>query len=145
MSIDAFPDLRALAENLRDRQLVATAASERSTVYGYIRTSDKHLAYIDACEDLLTWWCVAEGWRLGCVFRDTGVDGNALVRPGFTALLDALQVTERSRVVVVHSTHLSPCLAVAKRLRLALRRVGATCCTLTDAVGSESAPSATGR
>jgi hypothetical protein len=79
----------------------------RPLVYGYLRSRIARPSYIAGCVDTLERWCAHESWRLGGIFRDVGVPGGALVRPGFTAALDALGVGGSGGLALVNAGHLS--------------------------------------
>jgi hypothetical protein len=104
-----------------------------------VRTRAVHPAYVDACADLLTWWSVANGLRLGTVFRDHGVTSTALIRPGFTGLLDVLRLPDSAGVLAIESKHLSGTAAIAKRLTSEIRRTGSTVRILADELAEVNA------
>jgi hypothetical protein len=132
MAADIFPELQVLASKLRRRPPTALAANKRLTVYGYVRTDEHRPDYANSCTDLLTSWCAAQGWRLGSVFRDLGVDSETLVRPGLSGLLDVLWLPDSAGALVIDSTHLSAIASVATRLMLAVRRTGTKVRILAD-------------
>lgn len=106
-------------------------------VYGYLRTTDHSPSLAEVYETDLVAWCEKEGWQLGAVFRDVGVAPNALIRPAFTAALDALHLPGSDTLVVLSRSHLSTVNTVATRLHSELRRTGATLC-----IKNERAPTA---
>ena len=131
MTSDTFPELQVLARKLLQLPPADPPAAAQM-VYGYVRTRTAQPAYADACADLLTWWSVATGLRLGTVFRDNGVASTALVRPGFTGLLDVLWLPDSAGALVIEIKHLSGTATIAKRLTSDIRRTGATVRILAD-------------
>ncbi len=101
------------------------AADTSQVVYGYLRTANHTPTLAAACEADLVAWCEDEGWQLGAVFRDVGVAPDALIRPGFTAALDALRLPDSDTLLVLNRDHLSTVSTVATRLRSELHRTGA--------------------
>ncbi|MCU1685405.1 MAG: hypothetical protein JWQ81_6144 [Amycolatopsis sp.] len=138
MTSDAFPQLQVLASKLLQLPLVDPPTSAEM-VYGYVRTNTVQPAYVDACADLLTWWSSAIGLRLGTVFRDHGVAGTALIRPGFTGLLDVLRLPQSAGALVVEGSHLSGSAAVAKQLSSEIRRTASTLRILADELAEVTA------
>ncbi|WP_370945379.1 recombinase family protein [Amycolatopsis sp. cg5] len=133
-SPQSFPDLQALALRLLFRQYREVSSSQRPMVYGYIRCDEPQPDYVTACADLLTWWTMAEGWRLGTIFQDVGISAETVVRPGFTGLLDAVRLPDSAAAVVVDIAHLSTCELGARRLTMAIRSTASTLHVLTDAL-----------
>jgi hypothetical protein len=132
MAADTFPELQALADRLEAKPPRKLPASQRLTVYGYVRSDERRPVYADACADLLIRWSVTEGWRLGTVFRDVGVGAETLVRPGFSGLLDVLRLPGSVGALVVDAAHVSSSTSVAQRLTLAVRGTGTTVLVLAD-------------
>ncbi|MCU1679450.1 MAG: hypothetical protein JWQ81_189 [Amycolatopsis sp.] len=140
MTADAFPDLQLLAKKLLQLPPAEPPATAQM-VYGYVRTralQSAH-AYANACADLLTWWSVASGMCLGTVFRDQGVASTALIRPGFTGLLDVLRLPDSACALVIDRTHLSAFSAIAKQLTADIRRTGSTVRILADELSEVTA------
>ncbi|WP_414940147.1 hypothetical protein [Amycolatopsis sp. cmx-11-51] len=135
MANDVFPELQALAARLIAMPPVEAGASALPTVYGYVWAEHPKPAYIEACADVLTWWSVARGLRLSVVFRDIGLKPDALIRPGFTAATDVLQLPDVDGLLVLTRRHLSTEPSVADRLALEVRRTGTTLRVLTDELG----------
>ncbi|MCG8914902.1 recombinase family protein [Actinokineospora sp. PR83] len=84
------------------------AAPPAEVVFGYVRSVSDRPGYVEGCKETLAWWCAREGWELWTVFTDvcSGVL-EADERPGFTGLLDALDMRPAAAVVVVDGGHLS--------------------------------------
>ncbi|WP_027945286.1 recombinase family protein [Amycolatopsis taiwanensis] len=98
---------------------------ERAVYYGYLHSEEDHGTAVEAAYEALVSWCVDQGRYLSTVFRDVGISSYSLRRPGFTGLLDALELPDSAGVVVIDWSHLSQSKSVAKRLALAVRRTGA--------------------
>jgi DNA invertase Pin-like site-specific DNA recombinase len=131
MTADAFPELQLPAKKLLQFPPAEPPATAQM-IYGYVRASTTKPAYADACADLLTWWSVATGVRLGTVFRDHGVASTTLVRPGFTGLLDVLRLPDSAGALVIEGKHLSDTARIAKQLTADIRRTGSTVRILAD-------------
>ncbi|MFF0149136.1 resolvase-like protein [Amycolatopsis sulphurea] len=134
MADNSYPDLCDLRDRLATLPLPKLAASKPPAVYGYVRTAVFDMAYADGCTDLLRDWSQREGWRLGGVFRDLGVLGSVLERPGFTGLLDVLRLPDSTAALVLTNRHLSDSNSVAAHLTQTIRRTGATLRVLADVI-----------
>ncbi|WP_329067756.1 hypothetical protein [Amycolatopsis sp. NBC_01480] len=137
MTAETFPELHVLARKLLTIPPAEYPANPQM-VYGYVRTGTVDPAYADACADLLTWWSVASGLRLGTIFRDRGVASTALIRPGFTGLLDVLRLPDSASALVIESKHLSGTATIAKQLTAEIRRTGSTLRILADELAEVS-------
>lgn len=77
-------------------------------VYGYIRVSTKTQVFqglgLEVQERLIRELCEAEGWELLGIFRDEGVSGAVVDRPGLSALLETLNGVKD--VVVANTSRL---------------------------------------
>ena len=113
-------------------------SADRAVYYGYVRTDTGNEA--TSAYDALVCWCVDQGWYLSTIFRDVGMCSNALRRPGFTGLLDALHLPDTAGAVVLDWTHLSDSAVIAKRLHLAVRRIGVELLVRDDAVPNRLRP-----
>ncbi|OKJ97404.1 recombinase family protein [Amycolatopsis sp. CB00013] len=131
---DAFPELQELAGWLGQQPPSPLTTTTSPLVYGYVRTPESQPSYAEACADLLTWWSVARGWRLGVIFRDVGVGCAHEARPGFTGLLDVLQLPEAAFALVVTSDHLDRRPTEATRRTAKIRRTGCQVRILADEV-----------
>ncbi|MFK0250868.1 recombinase family protein [Amycolatopsis azurea] len=131
---DAFPDLHELAGWLGRQPPLPLTDTAAPLVYGYVRTPEPQPSYADACADLLTWWSVTRGWRLGVVFRDVGVGCSQSVRPGFTGLLDVLRLPEAAFALVVSRDQLARKPEEATRLGAKIRRTSCHLRVLADEV-----------
>ena len=136
MTDEDYLDLRDLRARLVAQPRSKPTAGTASIAYGYVRTAVPDPAYGDACTALLSEWCQREGWQLGGVFRDVGVCGLRLDRPGFTGLLDALRLANSAAVLVLAARHLSHSDRVAEQLTSQIRRTGAVLRVLADEVNA---------
>lgn len=100
-------------------------APAQPLVYGYVRCAVKRPTYVAACHDALVRWCGDEDWQLGAVFTDASTPPRQLIRPGFTALLDALSLPGVLGVVVVDAAHFSSHPSVVTSLVRRIRDTGA--------------------
>ncbi|MCU1685206.1 MAG: hypothetical protein JWQ81_5945 [Amycolatopsis sp.] len=132
MTSDAFPEHQELCTRLLAKAATEPATPTNQVVYGYIHHTRRNTAYLAACADLLEWWCLSEGWHLGAVFRDRGVPGSTLIRPGFTGLMDVLQLNQNAYALVIETNHLFGTKSIATRLTSVNHRTGAKLRILTD-------------
>jgi hypothetical protein len=82
-------------------------ADTRSLAHGYLRMEEPDEARIALlCKDMGT-FCAVNGYRLGSIFIDRGVQDDVFARTGFIDLLNAVRLTCASVVVVPTLDHLS--------------------------------------
>ena len=83
-------------------------------------------------------YCAREGLALELVFADSGIGDTELVRPGWTALLDALRRTGGPLVVLPTMDHLSRDPVLRAELRTQLSEAGATVTMMSNAAARPS-------
>jgi len=101
-----------------------------SVVFGYVRLSR---ADPPGVRRQIGAYCAREGLALELVFADSGIGDAELVRPGWTALLDALRRTGGPVVVLPTLDHLSRDPVLRAELRTQLSAAGATVTVMSNA------------
>jgi hypothetical protein len=76
-------------------------------LYGYLRVVRGDLERAAGLKRDLLDFARANGFMLGTVFTDWGVDDTAIARPGFSSLLDVCKLVGSYGVVVPTRAHLS--------------------------------------
>lgn len=102
-------------------------ASKRDTapglvVYGYVLASIPDEIEIAALHKEIAHFCRREGYRLEHIITDREVADDVVVRPGFAALLEALELDSSHGVVLMDADHLSRDNAARAHLYRAIRR-----------------------
>jgi DNA invertase Pin-like site-specific DNA recombinase len=124
-----------MAEPLSVQQLASPHG--RPVAYGYVRVAEPD-DEVAGLRQAIAEHCQANGWRLVTTFCDRGYDGSELARPGFSALLDVLALTESTHLVVPELDHLSGDKTVRSGLVRQVGRRGITlvvACRQTDGPG----------
>ncbi|TWP45816.1 hypothetical protein FKR81_38245 [Lentzea tibetensis] len=80
---------------------------QRNVVYGYVLAPIPDELEIAALHMEIVHFCASAGYRLEHVFTDREVPDDVVVRPGFAALLEALELPASHAVVVPHVDHIS--------------------------------------
>lgn len=80
---------------------------EQPVVYGYIHQPRLDAVALAADRKEITHYCAVRGYQLVTIFCDRLADDEALLRPGFFGLLDALSLPDSYGVVVVDGRMLS--------------------------------------
>jgi hypothetical protein len=93
--------------------------------YGYIRSACNDMREIERLEREMRLHALRRGLTLVDVFTDKRVASTALVRQGFTALLDSLKAAAPPIVFVPSLLHLSCQPALRAELELLIRDQGA--------------------
>lgn len=74
-------------------------------VIGYVRVSTEEQAAeglsIRGQAERLSAYCEAQGWTLGCIYRDAGASGGTIERPGLRAALEAVGAGEADVFLVL--------------------------------------------
>jgi hypothetical protein len=112
--------------------------SSKLLVHGYIRMEEPDEAQITAMRMDLGAFCVSSDFRLGLVFIDRGVPGDAFARKGYIDLLDAIRDTEAHAVLVPTLDHLSTQEFVRDALIRMAERAGAKVIVVYEADGANS-------
>ena len=94
-------------------------------LHGYVRVVRGDVGRAEAHKFGLWEFCRANGFMLGTVFTDWGVEDSEVARPGFSSLLDVCRFVGSEGVVVPAKTHLSPHDRTLETLMFQLRRIGA--------------------
>jgi DNA invertase Pin-like site-specific DNA recombinase len=97
----------------------------RPKVFGYIRSSRFDLVKVARLTRELEEYAEREDLALAYVFTDNGVSSTALVRPGFSVLLDSLAHPNAYGLVIPAVYHLSWKPEVRAILEERIREVGA--------------------
>ncbi|MCA1695237.1 MAG: recombinase family protein [Actinobacteria bacterium] len=97
----------------------------RPKVFGYIRSSRLDPVKVVRLTHELEEYADREGLALAYVFTDNGVSSTALVRPGFSVLLDSLSHPSAYGLVIPAVYHLSWRPAVRATLEQQIRETGA--------------------
>jgi hypothetical protein len=125
------------AENLSgDVPRRATQRSDQQSgrvVYGYIRVAVGDEIAVGILKADLLLFCRSNNFMLSTVFTDIDVDDSAVVRPGFTALLDVCKLVGSYGVVVPSYRHLSSFVSTLEFLKLQIKRTGAHLIVVDDA------------
>lgn len=103
----ALDDIRQLDEAPAWAMPTPSRTATMPFVYGYLRTAVDRPRFVQRCHDELLAWCQREGWHLGGIFTDIGVESETVWRDGFTNLLDAASHPGVFGVAVLHGSHLS--------------------------------------
>ena len=106
-------------------------------VFGYIRLSRPDNSRLELLRGDIREFCIREGLALDLVFADSGVNDIDLVRPGWTALIDALAQANAYAVVVPTLDHLSRDPVLRAELRAQITQTGATICLMPPATVHE--------
>ena len=94
-------------------------------VFGYVRVGSRHKARVERWRARIAEYCAQEGLALELVFADLAVRDTELVRAGWTALLDVLNLKDAQIVVVPTEDHLSRDPVLKADLRAQLAAAGA--------------------
>ena len=94
-------------------------------VFGYLRVGSRHKARVERWRARIAEYCAQEGLALELVFADLAVRDTELLRPGWTALLDVLNLKDAQIVVVPTEDHLSRDPVLKADLRAQLAAAGA--------------------
>jgi DNA invertase Pin-like site-specific DNA recombinase len=94
-------------------------------LHGYVRVVRGDVGRAEAHKFGLWEFCRANGFMLGTVFTDWGVEDSDVARPGFSSLLDVCRFVGSGGVVVPAKTHLSSHERTLETLTLQLKRIGA--------------------
>ncbi len=94
-------------------------------VFGYVRVGSRHKARVERWRARIAEYCAQEGLALELVFADLAVSDTELVRAGWTALLDVLNLKDAQIVVVPTEDHLSRDPVLRADLRAQLAAAGA--------------------
>jgi len=103
-----------------------------SVVFGYVRLSRADSGGVRRLRRRIDAYCAREGLALELVFADSGIGDAELVRPGWTALLDALRRTGGPVVVLPTLDHLSRDPLLRAELRTQLSEAGATVAVVSN-------------
>jgi hypothetical protein len=93
-------------------------------VYGYCKVAEGDTVRAAILKEDLQVFCHSNGFMLSTVFTDWGVDDTAVVRPGFSSLLDVCQLVGSYGVVVPSRMHLSAHEPTLEMLTRQIRRTG---------------------
>jgi DNA invertase Pin-like site-specific DNA recombinase len=104
-----------------------------SVAYGYVRLTDVNKAKLQRLRRDIAVYCEREGLALAVVFADVGVRHTELVRPGWTALMDAVRSGRGRTVVVLTLDHLSRDPTLREDMRAQLGGAGAAVCVARGA------------
>lgn len=107
--------------------------SLRPKVFEYIRSSRFDPVKVARLTSKLAEYAEGEDLALAYVFTDNGVSSTALVRPGFSVLLDSLARPDAYGVVIPAVHHLSWNPEVRKRLAERIRGAGAVLYVIASA------------
>jgi len=91
-------------------------------VYGYVCAEVADEIEIAAWHKKIALFCEREGYELHGIRTDRGVSSAVLVRPGFVALLEVLELATSHGVVVVSLDHISKANDVRAHLYRPIRR-----------------------
>ncbi len=94
-------------------------------VFGYVRVGSRHKARVERWRARIAEYCAQEGLALELVFADLAVRDTELLRAGWTALLDVLNLKDAQIVVVPTEDHLSRDPVLKADLRAQLAAAGA--------------------
>jgi len=110
-----------------------------ATVYGYIRSEGDDRHEEDRVHDQLSGYAAAEGLGLSDVFVDRHMPPARLMRPGLTALLDAIRRTDGCTVLVASLDHLSSSVPVRQAIEAEITDAGGQ---LLELAASDTRPAA---